>query len=93
MIRSVVEFLIRPEEGEARRAQVLFANVSDLSALKQWRRQAAGAKNLQTEDALEFADEAAKKWMFCRKKRRTALESKRLSAALQLIRKESLRSC
>ena len=72
MIRPVVEFLIRPEKGEARRAQVLFANVSDLSALKQWRRQAAGAKNLLTEDALEFANEAAKKWMFCRRKRRTA---------------------
>jgi hypothetical protein len=74
MARPLVEFLIRPEKGKARRAQVLFANVSDLNAIKRWRQQTAGPGNLLTEDALEFASEAAKKWMFCRRKRRTASE-------------------
>jgi hypothetical protein len=72
MTRPVVQFLMRPATGRARRGQVLFANVSDLNAIKRWREQFAGPKNLLTEDALEFAAEAAKKWMFCRWKRRTA---------------------
>jgi hypothetical protein len=72
MIRPLVEFLIRPKEGEARRAQVLFAKVSDLTAIKRWRQQLDSPASPLTEDALEFAAEAAKKWMFCRRKRRSA---------------------
>jgi hypothetical protein len=61
MIRPLVEFLIRPKEGEARRAQVLFANVSDLTAIKRWRQEVGRPASPLTEDALEFATEAAKK--------------------------------
>jgi hypothetical protein len=86
----VVEFVIRPEEGPSRRAQAFFATLTDLKSVKNWRQQIDDAKDILTEDALEFASEACKRWMFYRSRRRTASSVKTIGRRISADKKEEV---
>jgi len=86
----VVEFVIRPEEGPSRRADAHFATLVDVKSVQGWRRQIHGAKDILTEDALEFASEACKRWMFYRSRRRTASSIKTIGRRISPGKKEEV---